>query len=287
MYEMRSCPIRHFTLTLSDMKKLHLSLVVLAFILSSSISVASGLILKMESVEAESGEKIQVELKSMEHFLRMDNQGDIIIFNRDRNELIIASEEDRVYFVIDREQLQEMKQAMAAMQQQMEEALAQVPTAQREQVRRMMAGHMPDMDALKLPKVSIEETGKKKKVNDQEATQALVKADGELTAELWLVPWGKIEGGEGLKKNLQGMAAFMVNMMESIPQFGAHMDASEASWMQAMQEVKGLPILSTSYERGEEVESTTVQSIQSATLSESDFQPPASFRRQAFELPGM
>src|SRR5690606_15890617 len=129
----------------------------------------AGVIFTMEDTDAsdKAAKPRLTTVKAQDAKVKVETQGlgsavSTMIFDGDSGQMMMIDPKKRTYTVIDNEAIEKIAASMRQAQAQMEAALAQVPPAQREQMKKMMGGSMLGGSPEKAPEVSVKHTGDRK-----------------------------------------------------------------------------------------------------------------------------
>jgi len=220
------------------------------------------------------GKLIRMDIASASN----DQEGEII-FRGDRREMVIVNHGDRSYFVLDEQQLREMadqiNQAMASMEQ----ALAGMPESQRAQMEKMMKDRMPSTGSKREPS-ELKKTGDSDTVNGYPCVKYEVWRGDTKERELWVTDWSNVEGGSDAAQVFMEMAAFMQEMLDSLPEMGEAKSLGDSTF-EHLEEMNGYPVMTREYNASGAVQNeSTLKSAREATLDPADFEPPEHYKRK-------
>jgi hypothetical protein len=194
-------------------------------------------------------------------------------------EMVMVNHDDKTYIVMDEATMQQMaaqlNQAMAAMDQ----ALAAVPESQRKKMEEMMKSRMPMPAAPREPS-ELRKTGDTDTINGYPCVRYEVWRDGSKERELWVTDWSNVEGSAEVADVFRDMAAFMTELLDSLPNIGGMKGLANESFAH-LEEMNGFPVLTREFADNGAVElETTLKSSHEADLSAADFEPPKGYKRQ-------
>lgn len=264
----------------------------LFFLLTGLSQASAGIEYTMEE-NSGSGEpstvKVQAEGKRVKmNYERDGEQSEFVIFDGSNETLIVGNPAEKSYLVLDQKTLDGIREMISEAQRRMEQALAQVPEAQREQMRQMMETRMPGMATAtgEKPELEVKPTGQSKEIGDYDTNSYEVLLGGRKQAELWVTGWDEIEGSDEVRESVSNMAKFFSNFFESMPQAGQATEDASATWIRAMESVDGFPVRSIAFDAdGSQISDTTLTSIRKATFAPSDFDVPEDYTRESLDLP--
>lgn len=214
-----------------------------------------------------------------------NGQAGDMIYRGDRREMVIVDHDDKSYMVMDEETMQRLGGQINQAMKQMEEAMKNVPPAQREMMERMMKERMPQMMSQSVPKFEVRKTDESNSVNGYDALRYDMLRDGRKVREMWVADWDEIEGGEEAAKAFEDMASFFQDMMDSLSSMSSMpgmADAMGDNPFSRMKEIGGFPVLTRELSDGGSLESESV--LRSATRRDVDpaeFEPPAGYKRRS------
>ncbi|MFQ5691129.1 MAG: DUF4412 domain-containing protein [Gemmatimonadota bacterium] len=209
-----------------------------------------------------------------------------MIYHGDRHEMVMIDHQKKSYSMLDEATLQAMAAKMGQAMSRMEAAMANLPKAQREAMKKMMAkgGMGAAMGAGKTSagQTELRETGETKTMAGYPCVKYEVVSNGRVTRELWVTKFDHIEGGREAAAAMEAMADFFKQMMESFKSMsrglGSRMDNA---MLEYMQDVKGYPVVTREFAEDGSLETETVlKSARRESLSPDQFEPPAGYERQ-------
>lgn len=249
-----------------------------------SCALQAGYVFKMEQKDEGKNQssrqiEISVDGKNMKVHSAADNA--LVVYRGAEDEVLFVDNSKKQYYTIDRKTMENMGKQLAAARAQMEEALKQVPEAQREMMKRMMPA-MPEKPAI--PEFRVEKTSEKKEVNGFNATKAIIYSDGVKTAEVWLAPLNKVKGAEELMTSTKAFGEFFSEMMEQLAGMNQMQDSSQ-QLMTQMGKLDGFPVVTRNFENGKHVSTTTLSGVEEKKLPASEFNAPAGYKKQKLQMP--
>lgn len=133
-----------------------------------------------------------------------------------------------------------------------------------------MGGGMMGMPAA--PTIQIVPNGQSRSVNGVSTQGYQVLVDGEIASVIWAAPVGSVSGAADLAEGFAGMQGFLAEM----PFVG------DSAAMYDINAMDGkIPLQTENYENGMVTSITTIGQGQSATFTEADFMPDASYAEQS------
>ena len=177
----------------------------------------------------------------------------------------------------------QMNQAMA----QMNEALKNVPPAQRAMMENMMKERMgalmPKAEE-KIPTTLVKGT-KNKTIAGYETQHFIQKRGNQITNEFWIADWEALKEGKDVMGAFEDMSAFLNKMMDTISQgpFNFMDSMMEDNMFQQVEELGGFPVSSINYENGTPSRESTLESTEAKDLAKSTFAAPKGYKKQRID----
>lgn len=205
------------------------------------------------------------------------------LFDAAADAIYIIDDGKREYTMIDRAVIDRFSDLPGLLEQQMDDALARVPEAQRLQARVMMEGMMKR--ALKqaradIPQRSARPTGDTRTVAGYRCTITEVYVDDQKEFETCSVPPDTLDlppADMAVIERLQTFAEYAVTQAESV--LGtALIDISDFA-------LKEIPIQTRYFDRGDRHTTTTLESIADTALDAALLRVPEGYRERTLELP--
>ena len=201
-----------------------------------------------------------------------------MIYRGDRREMVWVDHDKKTYFVIDEETMKALAAQINEAMSMMEQALANVPEAQRPMIEEMMMKKMPQAQKAERPKTELRRTGEQAEHNGYPCVRYEVVRDGRAVRELWVTDWKNIEGGSDVADLFQEMAEFFKEMLDSLPKF-AESGGDQA--FEHMKEMGGFPVVTRELADDGSLESeSSLRSARRQALDPDAFEPPAGYKRQ-------
>lgn len=239
----------------------------------------------------EGGESYVTVTKVEGNRMRMDTQGEdgtlasTVLFLGETDEMYMIDHKKKTYMVMDREQIEALGEQLGQAMKQMEEALAQVPPAQREMMERMMKGKMPAQDYEPPPPPVVTATGESGTVNGIACQWKQVTRDDVLSEKACVCDENAIAGGKemvALAHEMRDFAAGLMkvaNSVSNMPIFGGGTMGNFAANMVA--DLGGFSLISESYDGDEKlVKRSTFESADEVSIPNEEFTPPSGYKRQ-------
>ncbi len=203
-----------------------------------------------------------------------DGKPGSIIFDSDKNQYMVLAHEDKEYVVMTEKDIQAIGQMREQMMQKLEAQLAQMPPAQREQMRQMMiqrmGGGMGGEDADK-PVIRYVDSGRKEQVMGHHCAIYELRMNQRHEGEVCLAPIDEL----GIAPEDYASFARMMDLMHKIVKAaGVSSDGMMAGMPKNMAPVR--------YEsNGTEV---TLKAIHTKSLDPALFAPPAGYQRHSLDI---
>jgi hypothetical protein len=207
-----------------------------------------------------------------------DGSGEMI-YHADRREMVWIDHDRKTYIVIDEETMLAMAQQINEAMAMMEQALANVPEAQRPMIEEMMKKKMPQTQKTERPKTELRKTGESAEHNDYPCVRYEVLREGQVIRELWVTNWSNVEGGADVAELFYEMSEFFAEMLDSLPKFADRGGADQS--FEHMREMDGFPVVTRELGNDGSLESeSTLKSARRLTLDPEAFEPPKGYKRQ-------
>jgi len=201
-----------------------------------------------------------------------------MIYRGDRREMVWVDHDRKSYFVIDEETMKAFAAQINEAMEMMEQALANVPEAQRPMIEEMMKKKMPQTQKVERPKTDLQKTGEMAEHNGYPCVRYEVLRDGRAIRELWVTDWENIEGGAEVADLFQEMAEFFKQMLESLPKFAEN---SADQPFEHLKDLGGFPVITRELADDGTIErESSLRSARRQKLDPAAFEPPAGYKRQ-------
>ncbi len=153
--------------------------------------------------------------------LRINSEdGTWILFDRISNTLFIVDDDEQQYYAIDEAQIQSLGQTLGNVNQQIEQALSQLPESQRAQARAMMESMMPggasQQSAAAEDMIDVSFTGEFDKVADIRCEIVETRVDGRLESELCIADPEEINLSSAEQATLNALGSFAEHMLDTM-----------------------------------------------------------------------
>jgi len=209
---------------------------------------------------------------------------DEMIFHGERREMMIIDHDDKSYMVMDQETIAKLSTQVNAAMAQMQEALKNVPEAQRAMVEKMMKERMPQQASKKEP-AELRKTKERAEQNGYPCVKYELVMDGKKTAELWVTDWDNVEGGDDVVSAFDDMAAFFRELMDAMPTIGDQ-GAMAGEVFGHMSEMNGFPVVTKNFEHDGSLETeSNLRSAKRQSIDPDAFEPPSGYKRRNM-MPG-
>lgn len=223
--------------------------------------------------------QVAVEAKSLKMGIAAGERGQpgTLLYRADRREMVVVDHDDKSYMVIDEETVRQLGNQL---NDQMAEALKNVPEEQRAMVEKMMQERMPPQP-LQQPLSEVRKTGERGNHVGYPCVKYEVLRDGRKVSEMWVTDWSNIEGGREAAAVFLEMAEFMSDMLSALPMGGPHGGFGHSVFAQ-MKEFDGFPVVTRNFGDDGALDTDSIlRSAQSRTLDPAEFEPPAGYKRRA------
>jgi hypothetical protein len=237
------------------------------------------------------GMKISVEGPNLKMDMPSDEGGGRgeMIFRGDRGEngeMVLVDHDEQGYYVMDDASMRAIAGQMGAAMGAMEEALKNVPEAQREAMEKMMrerggAGAPGPMQPPAKPEVR--GTGERGTKEGYSCVKYEVFQDGEKIREIWTTDWGNIDGGDEAADAFRGMGAFFEAMSEAMGTLPGGEDIfGGQNPFDEMNFANGFPVVVTNFaEDGSVEDESKLRSARRQNIDPADFEPPSGYKRMS------
>ncbi|MFO7938803.1 MAG: DUF4412 domain-containing protein [Bacteroidales bacterium] len=250
----------------------------ISLLLLASNTLFAGWVIVQKTYDASEGAQGEIEeiLYFQDDKVKMMSEDMATIFDLNSGEMYFINYQTRNYWTGTAQEMED--QVKAAMDEMIEQQLANVPEDKREEMRamykQMMAGQT-ESDAHSRPSdlaVTIEKTTEKSVVAGLPVTKYRVIVDGKLTEEVWL----NTDAGIHNEFSVQKFYDFMAGFLKSFQNQETYKD--QEAYVQMAKQGYPLKIIDRA---GAYETITEVTSVEKKNLSRSDFLPPNDFSEQA------
>lgn len=216
--------------------------------------------------------------------MRIQTSGDasgFMIFDSAARTVTIVQPQEQSYMVMDEETIRSMGNAVQQAMKQLESQLANLPPAQREQMRKMMEQQMGGMMGGNKPasRPEIVNTGETRTVAGYDCGVVRIMVDGASKGSACMADLAALGIPEEDRQTIRAMTDFSLALTE---QFGDMMPAH----MQAMA-AQGYPVQYDSTVGGTAI-SGSLEGVETGSLDPGLFQVPAGYTQRSMpKMPGM
>lgn len=206
-----------------------------------------------------------------------------MIFRNQSREMVVVDNSQRTYTVLDMETIKSMAGTVNSAMAQMEEALKNVPEAQRAMMEKMLKKRMPQAQTVEIPEIKVRKTSKKANKAGYACVRYDVLENGKKIREMWITPWSKVEGGAEVANAFSGMGEFFEELINAfnMPSIQESMQQMKRNMFAQMKEMEGFPVVTLDFNEDGSLERETVlKSATKRSLSAADFEPPKGYKRQ-------
>jgi hypothetical protein len=195
-----------------------------------------------------------------------------VLFSSDSNSFVAVNPSEQTYMEFDVEAIQKMVAMQKQAMEQLEAQLANVPPAQREQMRKMMGNMMPDMGGA--PKPRRYERGGETTVAGYNCEMLKIYVGDELSAEQCVVDPGTLDIPDEDYATMRAMQQYVLDLVSQFSfMANAVMEYGEPGENE-------LPISYTTHHKMVGKMSGELKSISFDGIPSSQFEIPAGYKRQ-------
>lgn len=207
------------------------------------------------------------------------------------DELLILNDEERSYYRITPESLEELSATLGqaseeldAAMEQMQAELANLPPEQREMAERMMRSRMPNMSAMTqaAPTVRIERRAADT-VNGYACTEHAVYVNDTLTQVLCAADYSTVPGAEGVAAAMEDMQGFLERLRGAMPPALANLRSNP---FDGMSRIEGFPVRTRTYVNDRVLQELVLSSAETRDIAEDRFEVPAGYAEQSLTPEG-
>lgn len=232
------------------------------------------------------GNRMRIDTQSMEGEL-----ANTAMFLGETDEMYMIDHKKKTYMVIDKEQVEAMVSQLSEAMKQMEEALAQVPPAQREMMERMMKGKMPGANYEPPAPQVVTDLGESGSVNGVGCQWKQVTRDDKLERKVCVADPSSIAGADEMVALAHEMRDFAEGLMQlaqsasNMPMMGGGTMATVGAGMTA--ELNGYPLIAEDYDgEGKLIRRATFGSADGVSVADEEFTPPSGYKKQSMPTMG-
>lgn len=251
----------------------------------------AGYVYELSQTDAEDGTSSKSESGSTKFMvdgskIKMSGFGDggsEMIYNGDRQEMLIVNHDRKSYFQLDKKSVEEMAAKVNDAMAQMEAQLAKMPPAQRQMMENMMKDKMPAAVSEK-PELTVSRTGKTDTVAGYEAERIDVMSPDGKQRELWVASWSDLKGSKQIAEAFKGMSQLFSGMMNAFSEgpLGRFAQVqTQNDWMEQMHQLNGFPVMTREFDKaGKLISETALSNVEETDIADSEFAPPKGYKRQ-------
>jgi len=248
-------------------------------LLASSGAVA-GVVLEQQIKDTTTGEIVRMTTYVEPGRLRIDMEGTagatITIFRADRQVVWLIQPRERTYQEMTQRDIEQMANQLAALQQQREQMLKELPPEQRAAVEAMLK---QQMGGGKQVEVSVRAVGRES-VGNYSTTKYEVLADGQRTAVLWAAPLTELNLGPEEHATFAQFARFFEKLSQSAAQAGG-----SDLFTRYANVIEGFPVKVLSYDEGELASEQLLVRAQRQAVAGDKFELLPGLRKQEMPKP--
>lgn len=203
-----------------------------------------------------------------------------MIFRGDRREMIVVNHDNRIYHVMDEAAIGQIAGQLSQVEQQMREALKNVPEDKRTMIEQMMKQRMPQQQVPQRSETELKKTSERAEHNGYPCVKYEVFLGGQKIREVWVTDWSNVEGGTDFSRVFEDMSDFLKEMRGSFSgAFGSVGGSPNA--FEHMKEIGGFPVVSRDFgEDGSLEGESSLRSARRQTMDPNAFEPPSGYKRQ-------
>lgn len=235
--------------------------------------------------EVEGGGEALESIQIRDGWIRMDQAGETqwTLFDSSEQAMYMIDDTRREYYRLDAEVLSRLGDLGSMIDRQMEEALADVPPAQREQMRQMMQGMMSgamEQARASMPEQTVRQTGVTRSVAGYNCEVAEILIDGRRVMETCGVAAEALSLPADDLATIRALQQFAAELAAQVEHFlgEGFMDLGELGLDQ-------FPVETRQYDNDDKVTVTRLDSVDTNTLDASLFRIPDDYRQQEIEQP--
>jgi uncharacterized protein DUF4412 len=204
-----------------------------------------------------------------------------LIYNGDRNEIMVLDYHRHEYYVITQEQIELIAGQVEERMQQMEEALAELPAEEREFARKMMEAQMPVKKA-DTSGGTLRKTGKTDTIAGYDCDYYDVLKGERKIRDLCVTGWDDFPEGREVAGAMQELGEFFASMRKAFAKSGGlDLMDSQREMIAYMKELNGYPIRYRDYDAaGELLKETLLTGAHNEEVSATLFEPPQNYQKK-------
>jgi hypothetical protein len=221
--------------------------------------------------------KTYVDSDRMRYESQSKGVNTIVIFRQDKG-LFWVINPDKTYMEITK---QDMQAKMDEAKTQMDEQLKNVPEAQREMVKKMMAGRMPMAQPAGTIKTTYKKVAAGEKVNHWSCAKYEGYREDKKTKEVWTTDWKSFGLTPEAFKLMKDITEFFEGFAKDM---AANFDKVGSEEWEKEQGYAGIPVKTLSYSDGQLRSTTEVKEVKQENLAASLFDlPPGLTKKDPFK----
>lgn len=206
-----------------------------------------------------------------------------VIFKADQGQMLVVDHAAKSYFALDKQQVSAMAGQVNQARKQMDEALKNVPEAQRAAVEQMMKLRTPQQ--AQGPVTELKKTDQRADKNGYPCVRYDVLKDGRKINELWVTDWKNIQGAAEVSAVFAEMGDFVSDLTQSLsaalggaagmgPRYGQELFGQ-------LSKLGGFPVYSREFaDDGSLKAESNLRSAQEKQMDASTFAPPTDYKLQ-------
>lgn len=228
--------------------------------------------------------------------LEVAAQGDVVVFDGERQNLVIIDANDKSYMVLDRAKMKrlsrEVSGAMSDMRKQLDERMKGMTPEQRAMVEQMMKARMPGMappsedEPPPPPPVKIRKQGEEKKIDAHRCVRYdLIRGEAKVS-EAWLTTWKSAGVSSDTFEVFRELGRFFEELTASLgsnPMLRQQLEGQEI--FESLARLEGFPMLIRGFENGRPTDETRIVSIERIDATAASFTAPAGFVERQLPMP--
>ena len=200
-------------------------------------------------------------------------------------ELVYNDDENRKFFRMNKQTVEELSSQLGDVQRQMDEAMAGIPEAQRRAImERAGRGGMPGMPGMAVPVVEVRRTDETATKQGYPCVKYELVVDGRVTQIMWMTEWSNVEGASAAGGTFEKFFGFMTYLREAMPS-GPMFGGADA--MQGMDFRERFAVVTVMLDRnGEPTQETVLTDVSRREVDLSEIGPKEGYTEERFGPPG-
>ncbi len=212
--------------------------------------------------------------------MRYESQGKagstVVIFRQDKG-LFWVINPDKTYMEITKQDMQAMKAKMNEAQTILDEKMKNVPEAQREMVKKMMAGRMPMAQSIGAIKTTYKKIAAGEKVKQWSCVKYEGYREDKKIKEVWTTDWKSLGLTPETFKIMKDISEFFENLSQDM---AANFDKIGSEEWEKEQGYTGIPVKTLSYSEGQLRSTTEITEVKQGELAASLFELPTGLKKK-------